>query len=267
MELRIPNKSLINENNIEATATDFAKILGVGTIAPDTYHYGYLIEDYDKSKQVNVLYNENLELSFSPKKRFMGIRLVVNFSDISKYCSNIRINKNGYICSAECFMYPKNVTDNNIRTLNALSKMYSLDPTNPYLNIANSITVDSYPIQSENPFFPKTLEQYIVNKKIYVKVLSNTFDKVKLSNNKTYDNKECIWFESSPIIWDINQKNNIAMTHDIIVSGVPFDKKDKYKGNFDKTDLYEYLNTYLKKDLISSIPYSKGGKAYKKTKF
>lgn len=266
MKLTIPRIEHLNDDNIKAEATDFTKVLGVETLIQNKYYSGYVINDYNSNKQVTSIYDDNLELSFSPRSRFMGIRLVVNFSEISKYCSNLKINKDGHIYQANCFMYPKNVADIDLNKFENLYCEYLNDKNNAKLKTINSLTIDSYPIDSICPFFPKSQEQYMYNGKIYVRVLSNTIDKIKLSNNKIYNNNDFIWFESSPILWDIDQKNDTAMTHDIITGGIPFDSKDKYKGKFEKTTMNSYLNNYLKRDLINSVPYSKVGRQYRKTR-
>ena len=255
------------DGHIEAKTTDFAKILGVGTLMNGNHYDGYVINDYNTSRQVTNIYDENLKLSFSPNNRFMGIRVVVNFSDISKFCSNLKINRKGHIYQANCFLYPKNIVDKNTDKLDSLYNKYVIDNNHIDLKMANSIAVDSYPIDFEAPFYPKYQEQFIYDKKLYIRVLTNTFDKVVLSNNKTYDKNEFVWIESCPILWDIDQEKNIAMTHDIITGGIPFDVKRKYKGKLEKTTMYNYLNNYLKKDLIESIPYTVAGRPYKKTKF
>ena len=276
MELTIPSLEqlegkncleMFKDGHIGAKAVDFAKILGVGTYINNEYYSGYIIKDGSSNKQVTNIYQDNLKLSFNPKNRFMGIRLVVNFSDISKYCSNMRINKDGHIYQANCFMYPRNVMDKNLEMFENLYCEYLNDRYDALLKPINALTLDSYPIDSNCPFFPKTQEQYIYKGKIYVRVLSNLTEPVVLSNNETYKNNQYVWFESSPILWDVDQQNNTAITHDIICGGIPFDKKDKYRGNFEKTDLNDYINRYLKKDLINSIPYTKGGKGYQKTRF
>lgn len=254
------------DGHIEAKATDFAKILGAGTYIIGEHYEGYAIQDYNDNKLVTNIYDENLDLSFPPRNRFMGIRLVTNFSDISKFCSNFKINRKGHIYQADCFLYPKNIVDKNLDKLNSLHNEYISNPNND-LKMANPITLDSCPLDYESPFFPKYQEQYIYNNKIYIRVLSNTFGKITLSNNKIYNKNQFIWIESCPISWDIDQEKNIAITHDIIVSGIPFDSRERYRGRFDKTTMYDYLNNYLKKDLISSIPYTKGGYQYKKTIF
>ena len=83
--------------------------------------------------------------------------------------------------------------------------------------------------------------------KKYVRVIANTsYDgkAINLSNGQSYRDKDPVWIEVSPVKWLVDEEHDIAITENIIFSGVQFDKE---------TEMYRYLNTYFINDLMPSF--------------
>lgn len=59
--------------------------------------------------------------------------------------------------------------------------------------------------------------------------------------------------EVKPITWMVDEKANIALSKKIIFSGVQFDNKRNYTGDFENTDIYNFMVKYFSKDIIPSV--------------
>lgn len=75
---------------------------------------------------------------------------------------------------------------------------------------------------------------------------------VTFSNNETYQVGDFVWFEKAPVIWYGDIEDDIAITKEIIMSGIPFNHVRDYQGDFSKTDMYSFMNNYLIKDMSFS---------------
>ena len=60
------------------------------------------------------------------------------------------------------------------------------------------------------------------------------------------------FIEVLPIKWLIDLKENIALSKYILFTGVPFDNREIYEGDFENTTIYKYLNEVFAKDIIPS---------------
>lgn len=75
-----------------------------------------------------------------------------------------------------------------------------------------------------------------------------------LSNGVEYRNGDYVWVEVSPVKWLIDDRKGLLISKYGLVSGIRFlDKKTDYKGDFSKTEMYEYLNKYMIKDLFQNV--------------
>lgn len=101
-------------------------------------------------------------------------------------------------------------------------------------------------------FSPNKLIEYEYQGKKYVRVKANfDDDSEKLSNGETYQNGDYVWVEVSPVKWIVDEKYDIALSHNLLFSGVQFKHKRDYKGDFENTDIYKYMMNYFSKELIS----------------
>ena len=51
----------------------------------------------------------------------------------------------------------------------------------------------------------------------------------------------------------IDEKENLAIAKDILVAGIRYDDKNKYDGNFENTEMKEYLSKYMVHDLFQNM--------------
>ncbi len=127
-------------------------------------------------------------------------------------------------------------------TLNSIRKNYTVDSRN-------------YNEYSEK-FDPEQLEEIeLTNGKKYTRVIIKprfAEETVTLSDGESYQVGDVVWIEKYPVQWYRDVKTDIVFNKDIIGAGIPFNHERNYTGDFSKTAMYEYLNTYLKRDLFSS---------------
>ena len=84
--------------------------------------------------------------------------------------------------------------------------------------------------------------------------------KFRLSNGKVYDLIEHGWFEIHPVTWLIDYKTKSLICTKNLISGIQFDDKDDYEGDFENTAMYRFLNDYMLPDLIAEESFEKGKK-------
>ena len=105
-------------------------------------------------------------------------------------------------------------------------------------------------------FDPKTHEEYEYQSKKYIRVKANSIyrgNKFQLSNGEEYRDGDYVWIEVSPVKWLIDERKGILISKKGLVSGIRYAKRYTfYKGDFDKTDMKEYLNNYMSRDLFQS---------------
>ncbi len=127
-------------------------------------------------------------------------------------------------------------------TLNSIRKNYTVDSRN----------YDEY----SEKFDPEQLDEIeLTNGKKYTRVIIKprfAEETVTFSDGESYQVGDVVWIEKYPVPWYRDIKTDIVFNKDIIGAGIPFNHERNYTGDFSKTDMYEYLNTYLKIDLFSS---------------
>ena len=102
-----------------------------------------------------------------------------------------------------------------------------------------------------------TYDEYEYQGKKYICVEVNSCygeSGFRLSNGVTYKNGDYVWVEVSPVKWLIDEKTQTLISKYGLLSGIRFlDKNHEYKGDFSRTEMYEYLNKYMIKDLFQSV--------------
>ena len=123
-----------------------------------------------------------------------------------------------------------------------------------------SYTFDSAKYNDYNiGFKPVTYEEYEYQGNKYIRIRANSGfggNKFKLSNDAYYRNGDYVWVEVSPVKWLIDDKAGILISKKGLVSGIRFlDKKTDYEGDFNRTEMKEYLDKYMVKDLFQSVDF------------
>ena len=243
---------LIKYAGTEAPITDFAILLD-----------GYLFENqnvsYDKSlkgrqgwwqtksndngKVVSVG-RDGSKFSSEAGKRSGGIRPVLKYDD----CDKIDFSKSEnfkYLDEIEYGEYPQYAASASIqKELEERYKNNQLTRTGK-VYITDSRKWDDYTI----PFREQIHDEFVYCGKKYIRAEYQSNYSNKLSNGIKYNPGDSVWIEVSPIKWIVDKRMKILLSKKIIISGIRFCNNDKYNGEFEKTEMYNFLNKYFALDI------------------
>lgn len=110
-------------------------------------------------------------------------------------------------------------------------------------------------------FQPVTYEEYDYDGKKYIRVRANSdygSNSFKLSNGESYRNGDYVWVEVSPVKWLIDDRTQTLVSKRGLLSGIRFHTDAKsYNGDFSTTDMKEYLDKYMLKDLTQTVTFTR----------
>ena len=178
-----------------------------------------------------------------------GARPALPYSLISQISTNGVSGAKG-ILEVEYGEYPQTVVSEDFsRTLERAYSNRTINQTN------KKYTTDSVSYEDiDTPFKARTHIEYEYNGKKYIRFVadSNCEGEILSDGRKVKEGKP-YWVEVEPIKWMIDKKTNIALSKKLIFSGVQFNNKRNYQGNFENTDIYRFLNDIFAKDIIPSV--------------
>ena len=132
------------------------------------------------------------------------------------------------------------------RGMNKTGRSYTFD----------SVKYDDY----DTGFNPITYEEYEYQGKKYIRIRANSDfggNKFKLSNGVKYRDGDYVWVEVSPVKWLIDDRTGILVSKIGLVSGIRFlDRNHNYKGDFSRTEMKEYLDRYMIRDLTQTATFT-----------
>ena len=198
------------------------------------------VDDYGYRDWINV------------DNRYGGARPALPYSSIQMVSSNGVRGASGIkeILYGE---YPQTIVDENYsRELERAYNNASLRTT------GKNYTTDSVRYQdTDTSFRARAHTEYESNGSKYIRFVgdSNCDGKV-LSDGRTIQSGNTYWVRVEPIIWLVDEKANIALCKKIIFSGVQFKNRRDYKGDFDRTDIKQFMDNYFSKEIVSDRVYS-----------
>lgn len=192
--------------------------------------------------RLSTFYEENLDLKFS--------RITSDFLEV--YYGNYLQD------SAEKELQAKLT---NAITINSLIlKESEKKQIQDILKIDNIIETKDFYEKNEtkhHKFTPLKIKVYEYQGRKFAKVKANTYlpDDVSfsLSNGEFYKNNDEVWIEEKPLKWLIDEKQDIMLCENIIQAGVRFDDSiTTYRPDFHYTEMNQYLNKYMSKEIFNS---------------
>ncbi len=99
------------------------------------------------------------------------------------------------------------------------------------------------------PLIPRAWPEYQRRGERYIRKVAKCPDGPSLLSNdrKLYTGDVC-WIEVQPIEW-LKDPSGVMVARQALFSGVEFDRKQKYHGNFENTDMMQYLQTGFAKEI------------------
>ena len=188
--------------------------------------------------------------------RYGAVRPALQSSVIFSQISPNRVRGYNGTEEVEYGEYPQYAADSGMqsileseynRGMNKTGRSYTFD----------SVKYDDY----DTGFNPVTYEEYEYQGKKYIRIRANSdFDgnKFKLSNGVEYRDGDYVWVEVSPVKWLIDDRTGILVSKIGLVSGIRFlDRNHNYKGDFSRTEMKEYLDRYMIRDLTQTATFTR----------
>ena len=149
--------------------------------------------------------------------------------------------------------YPQNAADSRMQ--NILKSIYKIGMNKTGRNYTfNSTRADDYDTKKT-----VTYDEYEYQGKKYICIKATlSFSSYMLSNGVEYRSGDYVWVEVSPVKWLIDDRTGILISKKGLVSGIRFlDKNTNYKGDFDRTEMKEYLDRYMLRDLTQTVTFTR----------
>ncbi len=187
--------------------------------------------------------------------RYAAVRPALQSSVIFSQISPNKVSGYNGTEEVEFGKYPQNAADSRMQ--NILESEYKRGMS----KTGRSYTFDSVKYNDyDTGFKPVTYEEYEYQGKEYIRIKANSYcyngDKFMLSNGACYKDGDYVWVEVSPVKWLIDDKAGILISKKGLVSGIRFlDSKTDYEGDFNRTEMKEYLDKYMVKDLFQSVDF------------
>lgn len=244
--------SVIRQKGYKSAITDYAIALG-GFYYDDKHVSG------DKSLRGRVSYYSTVSKApglrkvnsagdslanrwhFDANIRNAGIRPVLECSNLSDY-----FDTSGNVYEIEYGEYPQYAVSDMLSS--KLEKKYL---ANKLSRTGKTYTTDSFNNSDKDQKFKSTnYVEYLYGGKKYVRMLFK--NEGTLSNGRNFSDGDYVWIEVSPIKWYVDLENNRLISKNLLASGVRFYGSEYYYGDFEKTEMYMFLNSYFKKEIIPS---------------
>ena len=256
---------IIKKYGTKAAITDFSILLG-GYVSSD-YHtsegnakkdrtgWWWTKTDYDDDIVHDVDTDGNWDCN-DVNLRIGGARPALPYSVISSISSNGVRGGNG-ILEVQYGEYPQMVVDEN----------YSRELERAYNNRNITITGKNYTTDSvryedyDTSFQARKHIEYEYNGARYIRFVGdlNCNGKV-LSDGRTIHSGDAYWIKVEPITWMIDERANIALSKKLLFSGVQFKNERNYKGDFDRTDIKQFMDNNFAKEIVENRIYTPDSK-------
>lgn len=195
-------------------------------------------------------------------KRHGAVRPALQSSVIFSQISPNRVRGYNETEEVEYGEYPQNAADSRMQSILEAEYILKAEYNRGMNKTGRSYTFDSVKYDDYNTGFkPVTYEEYEYQGKEYIRIKANSVfvgKRFLLSNGVKYRNGDYVWVEVSPVKWLIDDRTGILISKKGLVSGIRFlDKNTNYKGDFDRTEMKEYLDRYMLRDLTQTVTFTR----------
>ena len=191
----------------------------------------------------------------SVRTRGGGARPALPYPSISSIASN-EVRGSFGIKEIEYGEYPQTIVDERFsRELEGKYKRGTGIRETGKTYTTDSAKYDDYGMAFE----PRKHEEFEYKGKKYIRIVGDyNGNGEKLSDGRKIVLNEPYWVAVEPIIWLVDEITNIALSKKIIFSGVQFKNRRDYQGDFDRTDIKQFMDDYFSKEirLTSTMSYS-----------
>lgn len=238
---------VLKEYGIFPKLSDFAAISDFG----DERWFTKSNSDYGDVIYVGNGYgNTNLNITSSNNNHYT-IRPAIKYNLIEDKCQSISVTQKGFL-EVDYGEYPQSAPSKDVQE--QLKKAHYEGK----LRKTGRLFTTSKILYSEK-FIPKHYIEYEYQGKKYIKTevktpWMNGYDTTTISGCD-YKRGNEIWIEVEPITWIVDEKDNIAITKNLLIGGIPFIyegniESAKYYGDFENTGVKEYLDDYFAIEIL-----------------
>lgn len=240
--------NILKKYGTKCEMTDLSVISG-GYVSSVRTGWWWTKTPYNGDARV-VYYNGNNHW-YDVRIRSGGLRPALPYSLIRSISSN-EVRGINEIKIIECGEYPQMAADSIVqKELETARENGSIAKTGKIYTFDQAKYTDY-----DKTFDPIMYNEFLYNGKKYIRVKVNSYydgKLVELSNGIECKDNDYVWIEVLPIEWLVDEKENIALSKKILVSGIRYADSKKYDGNFANTEMKEYLDKYMKKEMFESI--------------
>ena len=251
---------ILNRYGTKCAITDFSILLG-GYVSSDHYtdegnskkdRTGWWWTKTPYDDDAGVVDISGNSCSSNVGKRSGGARPALPYSSISSISSNGVRGSSGII-EVEYGEYPQTIVDEGYSR--ELERLYN---SNNLRTTGKSYTTDSVRYQcSDTPFRARKHTEYEYNGRKYIRFVGDSnCSNEELSDGRTIESGKPYWVAVEPITWLVDERANIALSKKLIFAGVQFKNCRDYKGDFDRTDIKQFMDRYFSKEIVADRVYS-----------
>ncbi len=181
-----------------------------------------------------------------------GARPALPYSSISSMTSN-KLGKIFGITEVEYGEYPQTIVDESFsRELEDNFKQRT------GIRETGKTYTTSFE-NSDNGFKLITHAEFEYKGRKYIRFVGDKKGEYRhLSDGRTTASGEIYWVAVEPIKWLVDERADIALSKKILFSGFQLKKGEDYDGDFDKTDIKQFIDNYFSNDIMTTptIAYS-----------
>ena len=189
-----------------------------------------------------------------------GIRPAIKYSKIASYCTDKKVNDSGVpeVCYGE---YPQTIVDSQTSSkLEELFQSGNLSKTGKsYTKRRDRKRSPRFPLDRE--FSDEQVEEFELDGNKYVRVVGSLCEYEStshsiLSNHQRVKEGEAYWVKVEPIVWLVDERADIALSKNILLSGIPFMSiRGCYNGDFQDTPIKKYLDDIFSLEIMPTDLY------------
>ena len=234
-----------NQLFVSAKPTDFSKLLGTNS-AGIYWLKNYFYDSVMKSDRIACSPTPDFNDYTSVFCKAIGARPSFKYSTIKEEEHKKEVISDK-VMRIEYGEYPQDVVSKEIaKKLEEEYKSSNLEFTGKVYRFLSK--EDGYSFAKKIEF-----KEYMYYGKKYIRAISAKNEANRnFSNSLTIFPNEAYWIEVSPITWLVDLENDISLAEKILFGGIIFHTDDIYKGNFKKTFIKKFMDTYFSKDIIPS---------------
>ncbi len=186
------------------------------------------------------LYNVNL--------RYVGARPALPYSLIQNISSN-EVRGRGQIIEVDYGEYPQSILRASEEA--DFERAFQSDRIN---RTGKKYTTDSVNYQEySRSFVAREHMEYEYNGKKCIRfVADGNCSGQTLSDGRKIEEGKAYWVLVEPITWLVDRVSNIALSKKLIFSGVKFQNNNNYQGDFERTDIKQFIDTCFAKEIVSN---------------